>query len=58
VLRQVRHKKVREYHIPDFSNWKHEEDFEKAFADIMCDLRAKAEQGKGGVATGDEASVE
>jgi|GEM_PF-2568051 len=36
-------KKVREYHIPDFSNWKHEDDFEKAFADLMRDLRAKSE---------------
>jgi hypothetical protein len=30
---------VREYHIPDFSNWKQEDEFEKAFADLMRDLR-------------------
>jgi len=31
--------KVREYHIPNFSNWKDEDEFEKAFADLMHDLR-------------------
>jgi len=36
--------KVREFHIPDFSNWKHEDDFEKAFADLMRDLRREDEK--------------
>ncbi|NOT00489.1 MAG: toll/interleukin-1 receptor domain-containing protein [Phycisphaerales bacterium] len=31
--------KVREYHIPDFANWKQEDDFEKGFAALMRDLR-------------------
>ena len=31
--------KVREYHIPDFSKWKDEDEFEKAFATLMRDLR-------------------
>jgi hypothetical protein len=31
----------REYHIPDFANWKQEDDFEKAFAELMRDLRAE-----------------
>ncbi len=32
-------KKVRAYHIPDFSAWKQEGDFEEAFADLMRDMR-------------------
>ena len=33
-------KKVREFHIPtNFSKWKTEDEFEKAFADLMRDLR-------------------
>lgn len=35
---------VREYHIPDFSDWKHEDAFETAFADLMRDLRCEADQ--------------
>ena len=37
-------KTVRAYHIPDFSRWKQEDAFEKAFGDLMRDLRAKAER--------------
>ena len=33
---------LREYHIPDFSNWKNHDAFESAFADLLCDLRAQA----------------
>ncbi len=32
-------KKVREYHIPDFSDWKQEDHFEEAFASLMADLK-------------------
>ncbi|HWT00213.1 MAG TPA: toll/interleukin-1 receptor domain-containing protein [Pyrinomonadaceae bacterium] len=31
---------VREYFIPDFSNWKSHDDFEKAFARLLSDLKA------------------
>jgi uncharacterized protein YjbI with pentapeptide repeats len=31
---------VREYFIPDFSNWKNHDDFESAFARLLRDLRA------------------
>ncbi len=31
--------KIREYHIPDFSNWKPHDPFESAFADLHRDLR-------------------
>ncbi len=34
--------KIREYHIPDFSNWKDHDGFEAAFADLLRDLRAEA----------------
>jgi hypothetical protein len=30
---------VRKYHIPDFSNWKNHEAFERAFARLEKDLR-------------------
>ena len=33
---------LREYHIPDFSNWKNHDAFESAFADLLRDLRAQA----------------
>ena len=33
---------LREYHIPNFSNWKDHDAFESAFADLLCDLRAQA----------------
>ena len=32
--------KVREYHVPDFSQWKQEDAFEKAFGELMRDLKA------------------
>ncbi|HEX8118576.1 MAG TPA: toll/interleukin-1 receptor domain-containing protein, partial [Pyrinomonadaceae bacterium] len=34
-------KEVREYFIPDFSNWKDHDDFEKAFERLLRDLRAE-----------------
>ncbi len=34
--------KIREYHIPDFSNGKDHDAFEAAFADLLRDLRAEA----------------
>ena len=33
---------IREYHIPNFSNWKDHDAFEAAFADLLRDLRAHA----------------
>jgi hypothetical protein len=30
---------VRKYHIPDFSNWKNHDAFERAFARLEKDLR-------------------
>jgi len=33
---------VREYFIPDFSNWKSRNDFEKAFMRLLSDLKASA----------------
>jgi hypothetical protein len=33
---------LREYHIPDFSNWKDHDSFEKEFAKLLRDLRANA----------------
>ncbi len=37
-------KTVRAYHIPDFSQWKQEDAFEKAFGDLMRDLRAGSDE--------------
>jgi uncharacterized protein YjbI with pentapeptide repeats len=34
-------KEVREYFIPDFSNWKDHDDFEKAFDRLLRDLKAE-----------------
>ena len=34
-------KEVREYFIPDFSNWKDQDAFEKAFDRLLLDLRAE-----------------
>lgn len=36
--------KVREYHIPDFSDWKDHDRFEAAFAGLIADLRMAAER--------------
>jgi TIR domain/Pentapeptide repeats (8 copies) len=38
---------VRSYHIPDFSNWKEHDSFEKAFAGLFDDLRAEESTGTG-----------
>ena len=32
---------VRQYFIPDFSNWKNHDSFETAFARLLKDLRGK-----------------
>lgn len=37
---------VREYHIPDFSNWKDHDSFEKAFAKLLADLKAENKAGR------------
>lgn len=42
---------VREYFIPDFSNWKDHDSFEKAFERLLRDLR-EAEDGKGAEVSG------
>jgi hypothetical protein len=34
---------VREYFIPDFSNWKNHDEFEKAFARLLSDLKASTQ---------------
>ena len=34
-------KKVREYHVPNFTNWKDHDAFEAAFGKLMADLRAE-----------------
>jgi uncharacterized protein YjbI with pentapeptide repeats len=34
---------VRSYFIPDFSNWKNHDDFEKAFARLLSDLKASTQ---------------
>ena len=34
--------KIREYHIPDFENWKVHDAFESAFADLLRDLQEQA----------------
>jgi hypothetical protein len=33
-------REVREYHIPDFTNWKDHDSFERAFARLLKDLQA------------------
>jgi hypothetical protein len=38
-------KEVREYFIPDFSNWKEHDAFEKAFGRLLRDLRAEEARG-------------
>jgi hypothetical protein len=35
-------REIREYFIPDFSNWKNPDDFEAAFARLLKDLKASA----------------
>jgi len=41
-------KEVREYFIPDFSNWKEHDSFEKAFERLLRDLRAEENRKPGG----------
>jgi hypothetical protein len=41
-------KEVREYFIPDFSNWKEHDAFEKAFERLLRDLRAEERAGNQG----------
>jgi hypothetical protein len=38
-------KLVREYHIPDFSGWKDQDAFERAFARLLKDLKAEGSIG-------------
>jgi hypothetical protein len=38
---------IREYHIPDFANWKDHDAFEAAFARLIKDLEAPASTGEG-----------
>lgn len=40
-------REVREYYIPDFSNWKDHDEFERAFAKLMSDLRRSGLSGIG-----------
>lgn len=44
-------REIREYFIPDFSNWKDHDAFEAAFKRLLDDLKAEAERDAGG---GDE----
>src|SRR6266581_3350718 len=41
---------IREYFIPDFSNWKNHDEYQKAFGRLMGDLKA-GEKGEGKMAT-------
>ncbi len=36
-------REIREYFIPDFSNWKNHDSYQKAFERLLKDLRATAE---------------
>ena len=36
-------REVREYFIPDFSNWKDHDSYQKAFERLLWDLKAEAE---------------
>jgi hypothetical protein len=35
-------REVREYHIPDFSNWKNHDSYQAAFQRLVKDLKAEA----------------
>lgn len=39
---------IREYFIPDFSNWKDRDSFEAAFKRLLADLKAEADRDAGG----------
>jgi len=43
-------REIREYFIPDFSNWKNDDEYQKAFGRLMRDLKA-GEKGEGKMAT-------
>ena len=43
-------REIREYFIPDFSNWKEHDEYQKAFGRLMGDLKA-GEKGEGKMAT-------
>jgi hypothetical protein len=36
-------REIREYFVPDFSNWKNHDDYRMAFDRLMRDLQAKGE---------------
>jgi hypothetical protein len=38
-------REIREYHIPDFSNWKHHDEYGNAFKRLLSDLRASSSKG-------------
>ena len=40
-------REIREYFIPDFSNWKNHDEYQKAFERLMKDLKAGGDAGKG-----------
>ena len=37
---------VRKFYIPDFSNWRDHDSFEKAFARLLADLKAESSAGQ------------
>jgi hypothetical protein len=39
IIGEALAEEVRKYHIPDFSNWKNHDAFERAFARLEKDLR-------------------
>jgi hypothetical protein len=43
-------RELREYYVPDFSNWKDHDSYQKAFDRLLKDLKAEAE--RAGTATG------
>jgi hypothetical protein len=40
-------REIREYFIPDFSNWKNHDSYQKAFNRLLKDLRAASNEAKG-----------
>ena len=40
---------IREYYIPDFSNWKNHDSFEAAFAKLLEGLKAEGNMDSGSV---------
>jgi hypothetical protein len=39
-------REIREYFIPDFSNWRDQDSYQKAFERLLCDLKAEKTEGK------------